>query len=81
MTKAKYIIVQGDFGIDSPIVFSPLLGHRQVAGSHRVIAAGFCCILQDEVSAWGESTSLGGIKSRGEEDATIIRQQILHLDK
>ena len=43
MIASKYIIFyDGDKGL--PVVFSPLLGHSQIAGSKTVISAGYCAV-------------------------------------
>jgi len=78
MDRAKYIIVQ-DGGLELPVIFSPLLKHSEVAGQRRIVAAGFCDISNNEVACWGKSVSLD-IESRPEEDAKLIRRQILGLD-
>ena len=75
--KLKYIIVLSkDFlQNESVIVFDSLLNHKDVAGTHQVVSAGFCRIkYRDEVDVevWGESVTLG-IKSR-KEDAEIIKE-------
>lgn len=74
---AKYLIVM-DYDCPCAIVFNSILSHRQVAGEMNVIAAGFCRLpdkLNDNVNAWGESTTLK-VKSRGNEDADLILRQI-----
>jgi hypothetical protein len=77
--KLKYIIVLSkDFlQNESVIVFDSLLNHKDVAGTHQVVSAGFCRISvfdRDEVDVevWGESVTLD-IKSR-KEDAEIIKK-------
>jgi len=65
MTASKYIILY-DGGLGLPVVFSPLLGHSQIAGSKTVISAGFCAVRvktegdekTTEWDVWGESNTL-----------------------
>ena len=71
----KYIVV-GDEHLPLAIVFNPILSHADVAGSRKVLSAGFCYLHNDlnpEASAWGKSETLG-VESRGEIDAEIITQ-------
>ena len=76
--KLKYIIVLSkDFlQNESVIVFDPLLNHKDVAGTHQVVSAGFCRISENSglllFEVWGESVTLG-IKSR-KEDAVLIKK-------
>lgn len=71
----KYIIVETSSGCESAILFDEILFHDKVAGSQRVVSAGFCCLSNDggEIVpiAYGKSVSLG-LASRPEEDAKII---------
>lgn len=69
----KYIIILGAYGSEKVIVFPASLGHDEVAGNHKVIAAGFCRFPDDlnkNVSAYGKSRTLD-IESR-KEDAILI---------
>lgn len=89
--KAKYIIIEGEFGVEAPIVFSHLLTHVSVAGGRKVLGAGKVSfgVVADpndrgyeprmvmEANCYGESISLG-IKSRGYEDDKLIEQYILN---
>lgn len=78
----KYLIVRkqghGMLPEEHAIVFSNDLIHKDVARCHRagsmaVIAAGFCTLFPN-VTAWGESESLG-MKGRPE-DANIIKRSL-----
>lgn len=72
------MIVEDDFAI----VFDSILNHSDVARNMKVVAAGHCRLpdeLNDHVSAWGESITLD-IKSRGDVDAEIIKQQFYETD-
>lgn len=84
MDYPKYIVIESEWGVECPIIFSHMLNHADVAGPRTVLAAGSCSIDERNgeiiVSVWGKSTSLGGIGSRGEEDVKLIRKQILWLD-
>jgi len=83
--ELKYIIVAeatgpNTNGEERAIVFDPKLIHRDVARCHsasngpRIKSAGFCTILPT-VTAYGESESLRGMKSRPE-DAAIIQKSL-----
>lgn len=74
----KYIIVERVL----PIVFNSSIEHADEAANREVKSAGFCNIYTDEsgeiqVKCWGESTSLGGLKSRPEIDAKLIKNMLL----
>lgn len=74
MANSKYIIISS-YGIELPIVFSPILGHNQVAYQPKPVSAGFCKRNNDGTySVWGKSTSLG-IGSRPE-DAEILKSRL-----
>lgn len=72
LTKSKYIIVTRD---ELPVVFSELMKHSDVArhmgGEHNVVSAGFCHIVDNRYTCYGESTSLK-MKSRGDVDSRIL---------
>jgi hypothetical protein len=47
--KIKYVILQGENGIEKAILFDPLLDHSCMVPvaellSHKIVAAGFCSI-------------------------------------
>ena len=70
----KYIVVEGICCGDA-IIFSEVLTHAEVAGSRKVLGAGFVFFEIDsdgEVnpSCYGESETLG-IKCRGEDNFAI----------
>lgn len=71
----KYLIVRDQQEKEHAIIFPEELVHADIARVHRatnlrVVSAGFCTI-GDQVSAWGESESLRGMKSRPEDLAII----------
>jgi hypothetical protein len=74
MNEKKYVIKNG-----SAIIFSSAINHSDFGGG--IEGAGFVSIYSelgsDDVDCvcYGESISLG-IKSRGEEDAWIIKSQL-----
>jgi len=82
MTASKYIILyDGDKGL--PVVFSPLLGHSQIAGSKAVISAGYCAVRVKtegeektiEWDVWGESNTLHK-SCRPVEDKEILNTRL-----
>lgn len=85
--EMKYIIVADSAGREIPVVFGKLLAHKGVfnglaAGQrsytqeydyYTIVSAGFVTgIGTEKVSCYGESESLGGVKSRGAEDVKIV---------
>ena len=74
----KYIIVE-DGGTELPIMFNPILSHKQVAGGAKVVGAGevglYPTAERINVSCWGKSVTLG-VESRGEDDAKLIDRTI-----
>ena len=73
--KSKYIIIKHG-GIEIPLVFSPLLLHKDVAGKRTVKSAGFCGL--NAIGKWiagGKSASLE--LSARPQDAEILNA---HLD-
>lgn len=57
--SSKYLVVE-HYGLEMPIVFNPVLEHRQVAGNMKVVAAGFCWKNDDDsYGVSGLSVSLG----------------------
>ena len=83
MYTAKYVVING-----SVIVFSAAINHSDMVGhGENVTSAGFVSfrVIKDvddfdvvEPHCYGESISLGGIKSNPEEDQRKIRLQILN---
>ncbi len=83
MTK-KYIVVKDTFGGEAIIVFSAGLYHKNVAGSMKVVSAGFMDVTYDDfpksynvvdkmnVHCYGESQSLK-IGCRPEEDKILAK--------
>ena len=69
--KSKYVIVE-IAALELPIVFNPLFDHAEIAGSHKVVSAGFCHVCENtgNYSVWGKSVSLK-LESRPE-DADIL---------
>jgi hypothetical protein len=67
----KYIIIDLQ-GIPTPIIFSTMLQHNQVAGSHKVISAGFVFKHSEthQYVAYGKSVGLN-VASRKEDDAIL----------
>lgn len=85
--KMKYIVVADDAGREIPIIFGEALAHKGVFDGLRIgqrsysrryetydiVSAGFVeGIGTDKVRCFGESESLGGVKSRGEIDAVVL---------
>ncbi len=66
----KYLILDND-NIEVAVLFDELLQHKQIAGGHKVVAAGFCLVRQIDdpgadlsdplpvVEVWGKSVGLG----------------------
>ena len=88
--ETKYIVYTTHLGGEVMIVFPSVVNHidvaRRLCGRDAVVSAGFLDIgvaSDDEGVAYtapnfhcyGESESLGGIKSR-DEDSTLARQQL-----
>ena len=82
----KYIVVKGQFGDESAILFDELLTHKDVAQTQQVISAGFVRVkgVVDrlgteylETCCYGESTSLDK-KSRGEVDTRIVTRALVN---
>jgi hypothetical protein len=76
--KLKYIIVKHK-GQEQPIIFSEVFDHSYIAHNKKVISAGECSLPNEiggEISCYGESTTLDGLKSRGEIDSKIIGKYI-----
>ncbi len=82
MADVKYIIVKegGCSRLEFAIVFSAILNHSKVAsafGKEKVVAAGKC--YRNDAGTWvayGDSPSLGGLKSRNEVDSKVIAESI-----
>jgi len=71
----KYIIVEDrGTGLESGIIFSEYLIHKNVAGEQKVTAAGFCSLQDGVFVTWGESISLR-VKSRPE-DKQILNKSL-----
>jgi hypothetical protein len=83
MYVAKYVVLNG-----SVIIFSDAINHSDMIGYRQdATSAGFVSfrVFKDEDDfdvvephCYGESVSLGGLKSNPEEDQIKIRQQILN---
>lgn len=73
--KAKYIILDKLMSGKTPIVFSEMLEHSDVARaiSGIVIGAGFCFIEDNKYVCWGESVSLN-VKSNLAIDSKILNK-------
>ena len=68
--RSKYIIIK-HAGTEVPLVFSPVLSHKQVAGMTEVKSAGYCELnIAGRWVAGGSSDSLG-LSSRPQ-DAGIL---------
>ena len=76
--KSKYIIFEMRGGLEVPMVFSPLIQHREITVvGGKPISAGFCSLDEHEPyydSVYGESISLK-LKSR-KEDADILNKYL-----
>ena len=73
--RSKYIIIK-HAGTEVPLVFSPVLSHKQVAGMTEVESAGYCEL--DIAGQWianGRSDSLE-LSSRPQ-DADILNERLL----
>jgi hypothetical protein len=70
--KSKYIIIDALVS-DTPIVFSEILTHADVARAMggKVKSAGFCYIQNNQYVCYGESISLK-VQSRGADDSKIL---------
>ena len=76
MDSLKYVIVRGEMGIETPIVFPGFINHADVTRNCAPISAGFCAPYEDDngqFSCWGSSVTLK-LDSRGDEDAKIINE-------
>ena len=83
MYTAKYVVVNGNV-----IVFSATINHSDMVGYRKdATSAGFVSfrVFKDEDNfdvvephCYGESLTLGGLKSNPEEDQIKIRLQILN---
>ena len=74
--RSKYIIIIKHAGTEVPVVFSPVLSHKQMAGMTEVESAGYCEL--DIAGLWvagGSSDSLG-LSSRPQ-DADILNGCLL----
>ena len=79
----KYIIVKKE-GVEVGVVFGDFLSHREAARIHNtrdvvLVSAGFCDMDRNYDSpwrTWGQSESLGGMKSRPE-DATVLNRSVI----
>lgn len=84
--EAKYIVID----YISAIVFGPAIGHEVEAAGRNVTSAGSCKIYLEKpgdvhkvgptklvVECWGESFSLGGIKSNPELDSQLIKMMLI----
>lgn len=77
MKKAKYIIIN-HLELETPIIFSPLLNHKDVANGQTVLSAGFCNLNESgQWKTWGKSISLN-ISSQP--DDNLILNNCLMLD-
>ena len=74
MYSAKYIRTRDNH----IIIFDYGIEHSRFE-SMDIISAGFVDIYDNKVKCFGESVSLG-LKSRGEEDAMLVRRWILNLE-
>ena len=72
--RSKYIIIK-HAGTEVPLVFSPVLSHKQVAGMTKVASAGYCQL--DIAGCWvtgGRSDSLD--LSARPQDADILNERL-----
>lgn len=76
--STKYIVVEGEFGMESIFIFPYHVAHADAATGRDVISAGFLSIQGGKVNCFGESISLD-MKSRGEED-TFLASRALGLE-
>lgn len=80
--EAKYIVVKHN-GFECPIIFDPLIMHKDMRGTREVVSAGFVIITLDRelepnvvAQCYGRSDSLN-IESRPEVDSKLIGKKIL----
>lgn len=79
--QMKYLVVAKS-GFELPIVFSPVIQHKEIAKSfEEVVSGGFVYVssnMQGELSVCcsGESLSCG-VRSRPEKDAKLIARNLL----
>jgi len=72
--RSKYIIIK-QAGMEVPVVFSPVLSHKQMAGMTKVESAGYCQL--DIAGRWvagGSSDSLD--LSARPQDADILNERL-----
>jgi len=78
----KYIIIVSDSGIETPIVFSELLSHDEMAirwKGRDVVSAGFCSFSPTKdgdditVNCWGKSVSLNIVAQPTPDSEIILR--------
>lgn len=72
--RLKYVIVEKD-GVETPVVFSPLLLHEHMTGKSKVKSAGYCEL--DVTGSWnvnGQSVSLNC--SARPQDAEILNAHL-----
>ncbi len=79
MEDTKYIIDdKGNY-----LIFSNIIHHRTAASTwvhhcrgNELVGAGFLSLKDGEVSCWGHSESLRGLKSRARIDARVIADDL-----
>ncbi len=75
----KYIIVEAELGLETPVIFPESIQHQQIGNRQNVISAGFCTITQGvdwiKVSCYGKSDSLRKV-SRPEIDSKLLEEFI-----
>ena len=78
--QSKYIIFENSCGLEIPVIFSPLIQHKDINlndFNFKPVAAGFCLFMGSHYngspfySCWGESVSLK-LTSRGKQDSEIL---------
>lgn len=75
----KYIVLDGS-GCGDAIIFNEVLTHKEVAGSNKVLGAGFVSFYVDDrgdvkPQCFGESSTLG-CKCRGKDDNFAIEMML-----
>jgi hypothetical protein len=79
--NCKYVIVLGFMNSEYAIIFNSIMDHSEFK-SMRPLAAGFVCFGEDlDIQCYGSSTSLDGMKSRGDEDAILVKQALNNFDR
>lgn len=76
--ESKYIVVDRV----KPVIFNAAIQHVDEAAGRNITSAGFCKVSIEgkeiKITCWGESDSLGGIKSRPGIDSKLIKAMLVN---